>query len=135
MAKLKTIGAIAALAVMAGTMVSADAAGVRGATKVSAVKKMGAQQIAGTSIQKIVSGRTLDHEGWTWTFKPDGTQSSKAKDGSWKTTGTWRIDGNQICRTNSETQKEKCSDVYVLGRDLKFTEGNKRTLANWYAAY
>ncbi|MEM6311012.1 MAG: hypothetical protein AAF754_13295 [Pseudomonadota bacterium] len=118
-----------------GTASLAQTDEFRKATKVAQIKKMGAQQISGDSIRKIVSGRTLDHPGWTWIFKADGTQTSADKKGQWNTSGTWRIDGNLLCRKSDQTGKEKCSDVYFLGRDLKFTLGGKRNLEEWFATY
>lgn len=100
---------------------------------VAAAKKAGGQQINGASILKIVNNKTLKHPEWTWSFKSDGTQSSIANDKSWTTTGTWEIKGDQLCRTSS-AGKKKCSDVYFLGRDLKFST-SKTKLDDWYASY
>ena len=105
------------------------------ATSVSAVKKAGGQQITGKSILQIVNNKTLTNPGWTWTFKPDGTQSSKANDGSWSTKGVWDVRGNQLCRT-SDDGKERCSNVYFLGRDLKFSDPNSKTkVSDWYVSF
>lgn len=120
---------------IAATPALADLSAFHNATKVSQVKKLGAQQITGESIRKIVSGRTLKHPDWTWTFKRNGSVSSTATDKSWTVGGTWEIVGNQLCRTNPEKEQVLCSDVYLLERSLKFTEKNNRTLAGWYASY
>ncbi|WP_170414753.1 hypothetical protein [Ruegeria atlantica] len=105
------------------------------ATKVSQIKEMGAKQMDGASIQKIVSGKTLNSSNWTWTFEKDGKQFSSANDGSWEDKGTWSVKGNELCRESDTSGKgELCSKVYFLGRDLRFSEG-KRDLHDWWVSY
>ncbi|WP_170412825.1 hypothetical protein [Ruegeria arenilitoris] len=105
------------------------------ATKVSQIKDMGAQQMDGASIEKIVSGKTLKSSNWTWTFEKDGKQSSTANDGSWTDKGTWSVKGNELCRESDTSGKgERCSKVYFMGRDLRFTDG-KRNLHDWWVSY
>ena len=107
------------------------------AKTVKQARAAGAQQISGASIQKIMAGRTFKQADWTWTIKKNGTQSSKATDGSWSDAGTWQIKGNQYCRESGATEgKTICSDVYFLGRDLRFTQdANPKKLLDWHVSY
>ena len=105
------------------------------ATKVSQIKEMGAQQMDGASIERIVSGKTLKSSNWTWTFEKDGKQHSAANDGSWQDKGTWSVKNNELCRQSQTSGgPERCSKVYFLGRDLRFTEG-KKNLHDWWVSY
>lgn len=104
------------------------------ATTVAEAKRAGGQQITGESIRRIVTNRTVNSPKFSWTFKANGRQSSKAHNSSWKSSGTWEIRGHQLCRTDDGM--ERCSDVYILNRDLKFTEtGSKTKLSPWFVSY
>jgi hypothetical protein len=131
--KISMIGCVLAIASIPIAAQAGDSEAFKQSKTVAAAKKAGGQQISGASILKIVNNKTLKHPKWTWTFKSDGTQSSVAKDKSWTTNGTWEVKGNQLCRTSSEGIK-KCSNVYYLDRDLKFST-SKTKLNDWYASY
>ncbi|WP_420860303.1 hypothetical protein [Algirhabdus cladophorae] len=135
---LSRLFSTAAVAICMSGVVHADQAkDFQSSTSVSQIAKMGAKQMAGTSIQKIFAGRTLKNPNWTWTFKKNGVQSSKANDGAWTDKGTWEVKGNEFCRQSEMSKgKEMCSKVYVLGRDLKFSDHqNAKKLKDWYISY
>lgn len=115
----------------------ADQAAFRTADTVREIQALGAKQVAGQSLQHLLSGRSFDHPEWTWDIRANNTHFSRAKDNSWTDEGTWEIVGNQYCRSSQATQgRTLCSDVYVLGRDLRFTEDRRpRRLLDWYVSY
>ncbi len=115
----------------------ADQAAFRSAETVREIKALGAQQMTGQSIERILSGRKFENSEWTWEIRSNGTHFSRAKDNSWTDEGPWEIVGNQYCRSGTSTGgKTICSDVYFLGRDLRFTEDRRpRRLLDWFVSY
>ncbi len=132
---LKRTGITLVALLISGAAFADSAKEFQEATKVSQLSALGGKQMDGASISRIVSGNTLKHSAWTWTFNKDGTQSSAANDGSWEDKGTWSVKGNELCRKSDVSGKpERCSKVYFLGRDLRFSEGNKN-LHDWWVSY
>lgn len=127
--------ALAVFAVFSGSAQADENQAFLSATKVSEIKDMGAKQMDGASITRLFTGKTLKSSNWTWTFEGNGTQFSSANDGSWEDKGTWSVKGNELCRQSQTSGgAERCSKVYFLGRDLRFTEG-KRDLHDWWVSY
>jgi len=137
--KHQTISALSAVVLCLGVAGAAiaDQAAFRSAETVREIRALGAQQMAGQSIQQVLSGRTFDNPDWTWRVRANGTHASAAKDGSWTDEGTWSVVGNQYCRSSGATEgRTICSDVYFLGRDLRFSQdANPRRLLNWFVSY
>lgn len=114
-----------------------SAADFRAATSVAEVADLGAQRMAGVSIQNIFSDHTLENPGWTWSFTSSGVQTSQANDGSWSDEGTWDVANDQFCRQSVMSEgKRLCSNVYFLGRDLKFSDPDAPNgLKEWFVRY
>ena len=128
----------ATLAFCAPAVTLADnAKAFRTVEKVSELSAIGAKQLPGASIEQIFTSGTLINPDWTWDIEPDGTQTSKANNGSWSDEGTWEVRGNEFCRASTLSQgKTLCSKVYYLGRELRFSEdADPRNLLDWYVTY
>lgn len=87
----------------------------------SQLRALGARPLSGSDIQSELIGQTLDEGSWTWNINSDGTASSRADNGSWTSSSTWDISGNQFCR-QSDSLPRKCSDVFELGGIYRFSD-------------
>lgn len=113
-----------------GNSVDRDAA--LSATTPTQLTALGARKLGAADFNSELVGKTLDEAGksnWTWNINSDGTSSSRADDGSWETSSTWDLSGNQYCRQSADNPR-KCSDVYELGGIYRFTEAPGE-LAGW----
>lgn len=111
---------------------SVDRGAAVSATTPSQLTALGARKLSAGDFNSELVGKTLDEAGngdWTWNINGDGTSNSRADDGSWETSSTWELSGNQYCRQSADTPR-KCSSVYELGGIYRFTE-NSDELAGW----
>ena len=104
-------------------------AAIANAGSPSELLSMGARKLSASDIRSELVGQKLDEGGWTWNINGDGTGSSRSNDGSWTSTSTWDISGDQYCRQGEDFPR-KCSDIYELGGIFRFSD-TADTLAGW----
>jgi len=81
-------------------------------------KKAGAQQLNGTEVSSLLSGKTISlsnprGRSYTNTFTSDGrvmVSGSKANQ-----SGRWAVVGDRYCLTLDEDQRQQCMDIYRVG--------------------
>ncbi len=103
---------------------------VEKAASVSELEALGATKVTAKSFKSMIVGKTLDEGSWTWVINADGSQGAVADDKSWQdTNGTWEMKGDQFYRKTKEYPKLKCSDVYLIGKYVRMTDG--KGLSDW----
>ena len=89
----------------------------------------GAVKLSAAEFTKLIVGRKMTGEGWSWIIKKNGTTDSESYDGSWKEVGApWTMDGDKYCIIDKG--KQKCREVYVLGKFMRMAEDSGK-LSPW----
>lgn len=124
---MRTVTSLAIIAALAGCTLQ-DLGGTNRKQVFNATSKyelldMGGKKLTGEEITLAMSGKTLvePNKGWVWQIGTDGHQEAHAEDGSWADPpdGTWRVKDDTFCTKNSAV-KERCSQVYQVGKFLRF---------------
>jgi len=139
---LKAPAALAVLssALLAGCVQTASTGGVSrdaitDATNVAEFEALGATRLDEAAFRSRIVERSLVEAGgsWTWTIRADGTNPSRATDGSWEADNAWSFRNGQFCRGDVG-----CSDVYAVGDFFRMTEvdpPSRTRLDGWTVTY
>jgi hypothetical protein len=110
---------------------------VMATTDPAALLALGAVQLDQAAFMAQVVDKPLVDTGgaWDWVINANGTHRSSSLIGdAWSDVGPWNWTNGQYCRRGADGTEFRCSDVYLIGNILRFSDTEKpETLATWGA--